>query len=115
MEVAFLISLRYLIHSLKLNLNGRITGSTRICLMLLMLLSLVSKHWGSFGSIDSGSFVTMPLAATPFQVVVNDMASSDNSLCMSTLNYATGKFKVTGVRNDLDKTQLWGHWIAVCN
>lgn len=52
----------------------------------------------------------MPLAATPFQVVVNDMASSDNSLCMSTLNYATGKFKVTGVRNDLDKTQLWGHW-----
>ena len=72
-------------------------------------------QWGSFKSIDSGSFVTMPLAATPFQVVVNDMNDDGNALCMSTLNYATGKFKVTGVRNNLNKTQLWGHWIAVCN
>lgn len=52
----------------------------------------------------------MPLAATPFQVVVNDMDAAGNSLCMSTLNYATGKFKVTGARNNLDKTQLWGQW-----
>lgn len=79
------------------------------------LPSAVSRQWGSFESIDSGSFVTMPLAATPFRVVVNDMNADGNSLCMSTLNYATGKFKVTGARNNLDKTQLWGHWIAVCN
>ena len=78
------------------------------------LPSAVSRQWGSFKSIDSGSFVTMPLAATPFQVVVNDMNDDGNALCMSTLNYATGKFKVTGVRNNLNKTQLWGHWIAVC-
>lgn len=72
-------------------------------------------QWGSFEFIDSGSFVTLPLAATPFQVVVTDMNDVGNSLCLSTLNYATGKFKVTGARNNLDKTQLWGHWIAVCN
>ncbi len=72
-------------------------------------------QWGIFEFIDSGSFVTMPLAATPFQVVVTDMDGAGNSLCLSTLNYATGKFKVTGARNNLDKTQLWGHWIAVCN
>ena len=70
------------------------------------------EQWGSFGFIDSGSFVTMPLAATPFQVVVSDMERDGNSLCMSTLNYATGKFKVTGARNDLSKTQLWGHWLS---
>lgn len=79
------------------------------------LPSAVSRQWGIFGFIDSGSFVTMPLAATPFQVVVSDMNNDGNALCMSTLNYATGKFKVTGKRNDLTKTQLWGHWIAICD
>nr|DAQ60052.1 MAG TPA: hypothetical protein [Caudoviricetes sp.] len=57
----------------------------------------------------------MPLSAKPLQVVVVDMNNDDNSLCMSTLNYTNGKFEVTGKRNDLTKTQLWGHWIAICD
>ena len=57
----------------------------------------------------------MPLYANPLQVVVVDMARDDNSLCMSTLDYTNGKFKVTGKRNDLLATQLWGHWIAICD
>ena len=72
-------------------------------------------QWGNFGSIDSGTFVNMPLSANPLQVVVVDMNNDDNSLCMSTLNYTNGKFEVTGKRNDLTKTQLWGHWIAICD
>lgn len=73
-------------------------------------------QWGNFGFIDSGTFVNMPLSANPLQVVVVDMNNKDNnSLCMSTLDYTNGKFKVTGKRNDLTTTQLWGHWIAVCD
>ena len=56
----------------------------------------------------------MPLAANPLQVVVNDMNDNGNALCMSTLNYAEGKFAVTGRRIDGTFTQLWGHWIAIC-
>ncbi len=72
-------------------------------------------QWGNFGSIDSGTFVNMPLSANPLQVVVVDMNDDGNALCMSTLDYTNGKFKVTGRRNDLTTTQLWGHWIAICN
>lgn len=71
-------------------------------------------QWGTFGFVDSGTFVDMPLSANPLQVVVVDMNSNGNALCMSTLDYTNGKFKVTGSRNDLATTQLWGHWIAVC-
>jgi hypothetical protein len=56
----------------------------------------------------------MPLSATPLQVVVNDMADNNNPLCISTLDYGNGKFKVRGVRIDSEVSQLWGHWIAVC-
>lgn len=71
-------------------------------------------QWGNFGFIDSGTFVNMPLSANPLQVVVADMNDDGNALCMSTLDYTNGKFKVTGRRNDLSTTRLWGHWIAVC-
>ena len=57
----------------------------------------------------------MPLSANPLQVVVVDMNNDGNALCMSTLDYTNGKFKVIGRRNDLTTTQLWGHWIAICN
>lgn len=56
----------------------------------------------------------MPLLATPLQVVVNDMADNTNPLCLSTLDYVEGEFKVSGARIDSTTTQLWGHWIAVC-
>lgn len=79
------------------------------------LPSAVSRQWGGFSSVDSGTFVTMPLSANPLRVVVVDMNSDGNSLCMSTFDYAKGGFKVSGKRNDLTKTQLWGHWIAICD
>lgn len=72
-------------------------------------------QWGTFGFVDSGTFVNMPLSANPFQVIVVDRNSDGNALCMSTLDYTNGKFKVTGRRNDLSTTQLWGHWIAICD
>lgn len=72
-------------------------------------------QWGNFGFVDSGTFVNMPLSANPLQVIVVDMDSYNNSLCMSTVDYTNGKFKVTGRRNDLSTTQLWGHWIAICD
>ena len=72
-------------------------------------------QWGNFGFVDSGTFVNMPLSANPLQVIVVDMNSDNNALCMSTLDYTNGKFKVTGRRNDLSTTQLWGHWIAICD
>ena len=78
-------------------------------------LPLGYRQWGAFGLIDSGTFVNMPLSANPLQVVVVDMNDDGNALCMSTLNYTNGKFEVTGKRNDLTKTQLWGHWIAICD
>ena len=56
----------------------------------------------------------MPLSGTPLQVVVNDMADNTNPLCLSTLDYVEGKFKVRGCRIDSTTSQLWGHWIAVC-
>ena len=72
-------------------------------------------QWGSFGFVDSGSFVNMALSANPLQVVTVDENRDGNALCMSTLDYDKGKFRVTGRRNDLSTTQLWGHWIAICD
>lgn len=57
----------------------------------------------------------MPLSANPLQVVIVDMNNNSNALSMSTLDYAKGKFKVTGERNNLTKSQIWGHWIAICD
>nr|DAI11679.1 MAG TPA: hypothetical protein [Caudoviricetes sp.] len=71
MEVAFLISLRFRIHSLKLNLNGRITGSTRICLVLLMLLSLESKQWGYAVANRQGHVLSYPVTMTTLYVIVS--------------------------------------------
>lgn len=56
----------------------------------------------------------MPLSAIPYQVVVNDMADNTNPLCISTLDYDNGKFKVRGARIDSSASKLWGHWIAIC-
>lgn len=72
-------------------------------------------QWGSFASVDNGSFVTLPISATPIQVVAVDMASGGSPLCLSTLWYVVGKFKVVGVRIDQSPSPLWGHWIAVSN
>ena len=79
------------------------------------LPSAVSRQWGSFYSVESGSFVTLPISATPIQVVIVDMATDGSPLCISTSGYAVGKFKVFGVRVDHSPSPLWGHWIAVCN
>ena len=79
------------------------------------LPSAVSRQWGSFVSVDNGSFVSLPISATPIQVVAVDMASGGSPLCLSTSWYVVGKFKVVGVRIDQSPSQLWGHWIAVCN
>ena len=80
MEVAFLISLRHRIHSLKLNLNGRMAGSTRVCLMLLMLLSLVSKQWG-LSTNDPGSgggIFHYPVTFNPFIALAGTTTLGNN-------------------------------------
>ena len=77
-------------------------------------LALVSRQWGTFGNTKSGDYITLPLSSNPIQVVANDMAEDGNSLCLSTLSYAEGKFKVTGTRADSQQPALWAHWIAVC-
>lgn len=71
-------------------------------------------QWGIFGYVNDGDYIAMPLSGTPLQVVVNDMANNTNPLCLSTLDYVEGKFKVRGCRIDSTTSQLWGHWIAVC-
>ena len=45
----------------------------------------------------------MPLLATPLQVVVNDMADNTNPLCLSTLDYVEGEFKVRGPESILQQ------------
>ena len=77
-------------------------------------LHLAFEQWGTFGYVNDGDYIAMPLSGTPLQVVVNDMADNTNPLCLSTLDYVEGKFKVRGCRIDSTTGQLWGHWIAVC-
>lgn len=77
-------------------------------------LHLAFEQWGIFGYVNDGDYIAMPLSGTPLQVVVNDMADNTNPLCLSTLDYVEGKFKVRGCRIDSTTSQLWGHWIAVC-
>ena len=71
-------------------------------------------QWGSFGGVNSGAYITLPLSSLPIQVVATDMAEDGDSLRLSTLSYAEGKFKVTGTRSDHHQSALWAHWIAVC-
>ena len=65
----------------------------------------------------------MPISSLPIQAVANDMSHDidheRNPLCLSTLEYSRGKFRVTGWRifnkdaEEGDKI-LWAHWIAIC-
>ena len=71
-------------------------------------------QWGIFGDVNSGAYITLPLSSLPIQVVATDMAEDGDSLRLSTLSYAEGKFKVTGARSDRQQSALWAHWIAVC-
>lgn len=76
---------------------------------------LAGRQWGEFLGVNNGGYITLPLWSMPIQVVATDMASDNNSLCLSTLDYVEGKFKATGRRFVPDSSsQLWGHWIAVC-
>lgn len=79
-----------------------------------LFLQFAFEQWGTFGYVNDGDYIAMPLSGTPLQVVVNDMADNTNPLCLSTLDYVEGKFKVRGSRIDSTTSQLWGHWIAVC-
>lgn len=120
MEVAFLISLRHRIHSLKLNLNGRMAGSTRVCLMLLMLLSLVSKQWGMCsGTSDKQDqwFQPFPLTASKCLSVSLTRRGGDSAAyivrIVSVVNngfYWTDASYVTGTHGSGDPNL----WIAIC-
>ena len=104
-------------HAIHLALTNRpwqYTAPIAVQHYAILLWLAKSKQWGTFGYVNDGDYIAMPLSGTPLQVVVNDMADNTNPLCLSTLDYVEGKFKVRGSRIDSTTSQLWGHWIAVC-
>ena len=94
--------------------------------MVFLLLLLVFKQWGTLENQENGYNVILPISSLPIQAVANDISQDvdkgRNPLCLSTLGYSQGKFKVTGWRiywrygtNGTAKNNLiWAHWIAIC-
>ena len=77
------------------------------------LPSAVSRQWGSFGLVASGSVISLPISATPVVVIPVDMNTNNNSLIYSTVDYRNGSFRVYGNRVD-GNTELYGTWLAIC-
>lgn len=86
---------------------------TAYCILLFAI-----KQWGAFGNVTSGTYITMPLSATPFLAVATDINTNNNPLCLSASNFAYGKFGIYGIRigiaDGIRQDSLWGQWIAVC-
>lgn len=94
--------------------DTHLTTAARIIKTLCGGFPLACRQWGIFEEVNSGAYITLPLSSLPIQVVATDMAEDGDSLRLSTLSYAEGKFKVTGTRSDHQQSALWAHWIAVC-
>lgn len=73
-----------------------------------------SRQWGIVENIHVNSYITLPISATPFAVVANDIASGGDVLVLSTYKYQNGKFAIFGKRTTSVDTVLWAHWIAIC-
>ena len=74
---------------------------------------MASRQWGVMSGVTPGSYVTLPITATPIAVVANDVNMKHDPLILATYYYESGKFMVDGRRiNATDN--IWGHWIAIC-
>ena len=81
--------------------------------LLFIVLPLVSKQWGSFEKVVSGSVISLPISATPVVAIPVDINISNNSLIYSTIDYRNGSFRVYGNRLD-GNTDIYGNWLAIC-
>lgn len=75
-------------------------------------------QWGTVSDVPVRSYVILPISALPLAVVANDMNTEETVLILTTSNYQNGKFMFDGVRvsanSQVQVTNLWGHWIAIC-
>lgn len=79
---------------------------------------LQSRQWGTVSDVPVKSYVILPISASPFAVVANDMNADESPLILTTSNYQNGKFMLDGVRITDDRqiqvSNLWAQWIAIC-
>lgn len=79
---------------------------------------LGNRQWGTVSDVPVRSYVILPISALPLAVVANDMNTEETVLILTTSNYQNGKFMFDGVRvsanSQVQVTNLWGHWIAIC-
>ena len=71
-------------------------------------------QWGIANEVPVNSYITLPISATPFAVVANDVATSGDVLVLATNFYQNGKFEIFGKRTQSVETVLWACWIAIC-
>lgn len=76
---------------------------------------MANRQWGYTGQIEQRTYITLPISATPLEVVANDMNIDGNPLILATANYELGKFMIGGRRisGDIDK-YVWAYWVAIC-
>ena len=75
---------------------------------------LIIEQWGFIDKAPVNSYITLPISATPFAVVANDIASNQDPIVLSTYNYQNGKFMINGRRITVVDSVLWAYWIAIC-
>lgn len=75
-------------------------------------------QWGTVNDVPVRSYVILPISALPLAVVANDMNAEETVLILTTSNYQNGKFMIDGVRvsanSQVQVSNLWGQWIAIC-
>ena len=72
------------------------------------------KQWGNVENVATGTAITLPTAVNSIRVVVCADTAEDDPLILATTKYTTTSFAICGRRISAE-TNIWAHWVALCN
>ena len=79
-----------------------------------MLFFPTVEQWGNVENVATGTAITLPTAVNSIRVVVCADTAEDNPLILATTKYTTTSFAICGRRISTE-TNIWAHWVALCN
>ena len=71
-------------------------------------------QWGNVENVTSGTVITLPTAVNSIRAVVCADTAERDPLILATAKYTTTSFAVCGRRISAE-TNIWAHWVALCN
>lgn len=71
-------------------------------------------QWGNVENVATGTAITLPTAVNSILVVVCADTAEVDPLILATTKYTTTSFAICGRRISAE-TNIWAHWVALCN